>query len=117
MKCVAEDCGRKASHRVMWKDADVSLVLCVEHFNVWVNDDVEVTTDLESVWRSPSRAQAVLDELCAQGLEHMEEGADEKAGATLGMIQAHVTNCATAGTELDQVNVEELERRLIGDIV
>lgn len=119
MKCQGDDgsCGRKASHRFAWKNADVSLLLCVEHMNVFIQDDVVVTTDLESPWRLPLRGQTVLDELATQGLEHLEEGRKEEAGQTLGLCQAHVTNCNTAGLELDEDKYEELERRLVGDVI
>lgn len=117
MKCQAEDCKREATHRIMWKDTDLSVVLCVEHMNVFINDKVQITTDLESPWRHPDRAQTILDEICTQGLDALhEEGDKEKAGQVLGVAQAHVTNCATQGLELDVDRMEELERRLVGGV-
>lgn len=117
MKCMAEECTRKVSHRVMWKDTDLSITLCNEHFNVFINDQLQVTTDLESPWRNESRAQKVLDELADQGLNFLEEGDLEKAGQALGMVHAHITNCGTHGVVLNEDRAEELERRLIGDVV
>jgi hypothetical protein len=101
----------------MWKDTDLCVELCVEHFNVFINDKIEVTTDLQSPWRNPTRAQVVLDEICDQGLDALhEEGDAEKAGNILGMAQAHVQNCVTQGLELNKERMEELERRLIGGV-
>jgi hypothetical protein len=101
MKCCAEACNRSATHRVLWRSADVSIALCPEHLNVWLNDTLEVSTDLESEWRQPPKAQVVLDEIVDQGVSALESGDLVAARRCAGMAASHVTNTRTQDVVLN----------------
>jgi len=110
MKCCAEACGRDATHRIVWKNTALSAVLCVEHINVFIQDDIVITTDIESEWRSPPLIQLVLDEIVAQGEVMLADGRHDEAGMAVGMALAHVQNAAEAhnAATIDKTRLEAL---------
>jgi len=113
-ECKSEGCEKRATHRVFWKQTNVSMALCVDHLNVFINDAVGVNNDLDADWQEPDREVAKLEALLSLAKEYRDKGDADTAKDFVIKARTHQACIAMVGRLLDETELNRLEEEIIG---